>query len=153
MKAMLDSILLGLFGLGGSEMIILILVLGIIPLILFLVTLQTTLNEISIENQKIPPGQVWLILIPLFGIVWQFIVINRTADSLKAEFAKRNTPVDEDRPGISIGLTYCILNCCAVVPVLGIFAAVAGLVCWIIYWTKISGYKTKLQQSSSPYIN
>jgi hypothetical protein len=121
--------------------------IGLIPLIFYLLTLQKTLNEVSPQNQKLPPGQVWLILIPLFGLVWSFIVVNRIADSLKAEFAMRGIQVDEDRPGYSIGLTYCILYCCSVVPFLGGLAALGGLVCWIIYWVKIAGYKTKLQQA------
>lgn len=121
--------------------------IGLIPLIFYLLTLQKTLNEVSPQNQKLPPGQVWLILIPLFGLVWSFIVVNRIADSLKAEFAMRGIQVEEDRPGYSIGLTYCILYCCSVVPFLGGLAALGGLVCWIIYWVKIAGYKTKLQQA------
>jgi len=121
--------------------------IGLIPVILYLLTLQRTLNEVSPENQKMPPGQVWLILIPLFGLVWSFIMVNRIADSLKAEFASRGIQVDEDRPGYSIGITYCILYCCGIVPFIGILASLGGIVCWIIYWVKISGYKTKLQQS------
>ena len=129
--------------------VILAIAIGLIPIIFYLLTLQNTLKEVSPENQKMPPGQVWLILIPLFGLGWQFVVVNRIADSLKAEFAKRNISVDEDRPGYSIGLTYCILYCCGIIPFLGILASIGGLVCWIIYWVKIAGYKTKLQQSNS----
>lgn len=121
--------------------------IGLIPLIFYLLTLQKTLNEVSPQNQKLPPGQVWLILIPLFGLVWSFIVVNRIADSLKAEFAMRGIQVDEDRPGYNIGLTYCILYCCSIVPFLGGLAALGGIVCWIIYWVKIAGYKTQLQQA------
>src|ERR1043165_7051059 len=112
--------MLGIFGMGSSEIIILlfILILCLVPGILYLITLNNTLNTISPENRQLPPGQVWLILIPLFGIVWQFIVVNRIADSLKAEFIKRNIPVQENRPGASIGIAYCTLNCCSVIPFL-----------------------------------
>lgn len=92
-----------------------------------------------------PSGNVWLILIPLFGLVWQFIVVNAIADSLKEEFAKRNITCDEVRPGYGIGLTYSILFCCSIIPFIGILAALAGLICWIIYWVKIADYKNKLQ--------
>jgi hypothetical protein len=122
--------------------------IGITIAILYLLTLQNALKACSPENQKMPPGQVWLTLIPLFGIVWIFIVVNRIADSLKAEFAKRNIQVDEDRPGYAIGITYCILNCCGIIPFLGILAALGGLVCWIIYWVKIAGYKNMLLQTN-----
>ncbi|MCX6294778.1 MAG: hypothetical protein NTX97_01720 [Bacteroidetes bacterium] len=138
-----DGAIIGIFAIA----IIVGVMIGLIPIIFYLLTLQKTLNEVSPENRQMPPGQVWLILIPLFGMVWAFIVVNRIADSLKAEFAKRNVPVDEDRPGYSIGLTYCILYCCSIIPILGGLAAIGGLVCWIIYWVKIAGYKTKLEQT------
>ena len=134
---------------GAAELLIilLILILSIIPLIFYLLTLQNTFNEISNQNRKMPSGQVWLTLIPLFGLVWQFIIVNRMSDSLKAEFVKRNIKVEEDRPGIGIGLAYCILYCCSIIPFLGILSGIAGLICWIIYWTKINGYKIKLQEN------
>lgn len=115
-----------------------------VSVILYLITLQNTLTEVSAENRKLNPGQVWLLLIPFFGIVWQFIIVNRIADSLKSEFAKRNILLDEDRPGYSIGLATCILFCCGF---LLSFLFIGSLVCWIIYWRKISDYKRKLQQT------
>ena len=134
---------------GGSEWILIFiaLCLCLLPAIFYLITLQNTLTEVSSENRRMKPSQVWLMLIPLFGLVWQFIIINRIADSLKSEFAKRNVSIDEERPAYSIGLTYCILFCCGWIPVLGVLASIGGLVCWIIYWVKINGYKTKLQQT------
>ncbi|MCW3072675.1 MAG: hypothetical protein JWO44_2565 [Bacteroidetes bacterium] len=153
MKIIPDSILIGFLGLGGSEIIMLLLIFLITPLILFLITLQNTFTEISSENRQMPPGQVWLLLIPLFGLIWQFIVVNRLADSLKAEFTKRNIRIEEDRPGSTIGIAYCILNCCSIIPYLGPLAGLAGLICWIIYWTKINGYKKELKQTFNPYIN
>ena len=100
--------------------------------------------KVKKKNRIIEPGQVWLNLIPLFNIVWQFIMINRIADSLKAEFTERNISIKEDRPGAQIGVAYCILNLCGVIPVLGGLASLAGLVCWIVYWVKISNYKNQL---------
>lgn len=153
METTLNSVLLGLFGMGGSEMIVIlfILLLCLVPGILYLLTLNNTLNAISPENRKMIPGQVWLMLIPLFGIVWQFIVVNRIADSLKAEFIKRNIILQENRPGASIGITYCVLNCCSIIPFLGILAGLGGLVCWIIYWVKVSNYKNLLLANPYPY--
>jgi hypothetical protein len=150
MKMIIDSIYLGFLGplelafILGAVMFMFAVCL--IPLIFYLITLQNTLYEVSIENRKLPAGQVWLILIPVFGLVWQFIVVNAIADSLKAEFLKRSIKTDEDRPGIQIGLAYCILQCCSIVPFLGILASLAGLICWIIYWVKIHGYNLLLQQ-------
>jgi len=149
MTTTLASVLIGFLGLGGAEMTILTLplLLSIIPMIFYLITMQNTFNEISPENRKMEAGLVWLTLIPLFGLVWQFIIVNRMADSLKLEFAKRNIKEVEDRPGISLGLTFCILFACSIIPLLGFLTGIAGLVCWIIYWVKINGFKVKLQQN------
>ena len=129
---------------GPAVIIILFVLIGLIPAIFYLITLQDTLKRVKQKNRTIEPGQVWLNLIPFFSIVWQFIMINRIADSLKAEFNERGITVKEDRPGAQLGVTYCILNLCAIVPVLGGLAALGGLVCWIIYWVKMAEYKNQL---------
>ena len=51
---------------GGSEWILILFTLGIIflvPYIFFLLTLQNTLKAISYENRKMPPANVWLMLL------------------------------------------------------------------------------------------
>jgi hypothetical protein len=102
---------------------------------------------VRFENRKMQPGQVWLTIIPLFGIVWQFVVVNNIADSLKLEFNQRNLKIVEDRPGYGVGLAFCILACCSIIPFLGALTSIAALICWIIYWVKISNYKAELQHS------
>jgi hypothetical protein len=136
---------------GATELILIFFLLGIclsfIPMIFYLLTLQNTIYEVKDENRKMRPGQVWLTLIPLFGLVWQFVIVNNLADSLKTEFNLRNINVGEDRPGVGIGLAYCILSCCSIIPILGIVMGLAGFVCWIIYWVRVNDFKTKLIQS------
>lgn len=141
-------IILGL--LGPFQKILLLSTLGIVfvPAVLFLVTLQKTLTEISIENRKMLPNQVWLTLIPLFGIVWQFELVYRISDSLKAEFSKREIKIDENNPGKNVGLAFCILFCCSVIPTIRLFAFTGAIICWVIYWVKIHNYKIRLQQSA-----
>jgi hypothetical protein len=92
------------------------------------------------------PGEVWMMFIPIFGLVWHFITVGRIADSLAAEYRERNIPVQEARPGYNIGITFLILNLCGIIPVLGILTSIGGIVCWIIYWSKIAGYKRELEQ-------
>jgi hypothetical protein len=135
---------------GFTELILIVFVtfgICLLPAIFYLLTLQNTFQLIKNENRKMQPGQVWLSLIPLFGIVWQFIIVNNLADSLRLEFSQRNISVGEERPGIGIGLAYCILICCSIIPFLGVLTGLAGFICWIIYWVKISNYKATLQYS------
>lgn len=136
---------------GPSEIIIILFILGLtlLPQILYLITLQKTIKEISIENRKIEPNQVWLNIIPLFGLVWQFIVVNRIASSLNAEFKKREINILEEEPGRTLGIAYCTLFCCSIIPLLGFLAMIAGFICWIIYWIKINDYRKILVQNKN----
>ena len=135
---------------GSLEIIIIvffvIIILAIIPVIFYLKTLQKTLEIISVENQKMKPGLVWMVFIPGFGIVWQFFIVNKLAESLKLEFEKKEIHVSERWPGKSTGMTLCILSCCAMIPYLGILIGIVCLVFWIIYWSKINMYKHKLKK-------
>ena len=85
---------------------------GLTAFILFLVTQQKVLRAIPAVNRALRPGLVWLQLIPLFGLLWQFVVVIRTADSIK----KTQLPDDPDgQPGekpstLTIGRSYCIVN-------------------------------------------
>ena len=125
--------------------IIPIAILGILFVvsIFFIITLQNTLKAIAPQNRQMPPENVWLLLIPVFNIVWNFIVVARIADSIKAELAMRGTPTDE-RPTYGIGLACCILSLCGIIP--GV--SVAALICFIIYWVKVNEFKNKFRSES-----
>jgi hypothetical protein len=122
------------------------------PIIFYLLTLQGTLREISSENRRMQPEQVWLSLIPLFGIIWQYFIVARMADSLYMEFNKRNIRSAEQRPGYNYGIAYCILLTAGVIPMLGFLAVLGAAVCWVIYWVKISEYRNLLRQNPLNYI-
>jgi len=144
--------------LGVSEILLIVfivVVLFLVPMIFFLIAQQNTLRAVSTHNRKMQPGEVWLQLIPLFGMVWKFIVVNKISQSIRAEINDRNSnsflgeanPVFANDmvplPTYSIGIAYCILGLCGFIPLLGWFATIGWFVCWIIYWTQIVGYKNK----------
>lgn len=123
---------------------IVVYLIALIPYIFFILTLQNTLMKVSSHNRRMNPSEVWLLLIPIFNWVWKFIVVNRIGDSLQAEFRQRNWPLTETRPGVDMGITYCVLSLCGIIPFLGPLCALVGFVFWIIYWVKINDYKEKL---------
>ena len=132
---------------GLPELVVLFLALCglfLIPVILYVLTLQRALERCTPESRTMPSGQVWLLLIPFFNIIWQFIVVNGIAASLRNEFIRRNIPLTEAEPGKPIGLVLCIATVAGVVPLLNLIAGPVGLVCWILYWVKISGYSSML---------
>ena len=132
---------------GPFQILLILLCVGILflPQIFFLITLQNTIKEVSIENRTIKPSQVWLTFIPLFGIFWQFFMVNRISKSIAAEFRKKNITAQSDKPGYSLGLIYCILLCCSIIPVIGALFGLVGFVIMIIYWVKINDYKNLLK--------
>ena len=115
----------------------------LIPFIFYLLTLQKALNRCAPENRAMAPGLVWLMFIPLFNMIWHFIVVINIAKSLGAEFQKRGI-AEEPKPGQTVGMVMCILNVCGIIPLLGILCSLGALVCWIIYWVKIAGFSAKI---------
>ena len=57
--------------------------------IFYLVTLQKALSRVSRRNRLMQPGMVWLALIPLFNLVWNFFIATQIPDSLRNEFRAR----------------------------------------------------------------
>lgn len=142
-----------------AVIIIITIILCLIPAIFYLLTQQNTLKAIRHENRFMSPGEVWLQLIPLFGIVWAFIVVTKISKSIKKELAYNNqlsfdsTPYDSvdlesDRPTYQIGMAMCILFAASIIPVIGTLFSIGGLVCWIIYWVKLSQYKNQIEQKN-----
>ncbi len=115
---------------------------GLAVMIFFLLSMQRCLSRISEPNREMSPGQVWLNLIPLFGVVWMFFTVIRTANSLKKEFASKNKECGDG--GYLIGLLMCIFSCCSIIPIIGALFGLAALVLFIIYWVKIAGFSGQL---------
>jgi hypothetical protein len=125
--------------------LLLILAISLVPAIFYLLTLQKALDRCAPANRTMSPGQVWLMLIPLFNWVWQFIVVSRISSSLANEFRSRNLAVEAE-PGKALGLAVCILTVTCIIPLLNVLTGIAALVCWIVYWVKIAGYSGRLAQ-------
>ena len=136
---------------GGEWFILLALVFGILllPTIFFILTLQNALKQVRPTLRQMSPGALWLLLIPLFNLIWRFIVVNRVADSLDSEYRARGLATI-GKPGQKIGLAYSICGLLSLIPVIGFLAGLAGLVCWIVYWVTIAGHKDRLQVMHLP---
>ena len=157
--AVIISILLSLLVIVGS----------IVAGIMFIVTLSRVASKVQPENRDLTPGSVWLLLVPLFNIVWIFIMNNRLSSSLHNEFEARGIATYVDRPTYGYGLWYGILTVFSLVmnlvfqasagaaimsaietgelpawytavQFIYIGAAGAGLVAWIAYWIAVSDY-------------
>jgi hypothetical protein len=134
------------FGLGvlkfvvGGAVLAVIVVIGVF----YLLSLQKALTLCSAEARTLTPGLVWLLLIPLFSLVWHFFVVNAISKSLHREYVLRGMN-EEPEPGKGIGLAMCILSAVSIVPFLGGISCLAAIPCWIVYWVKIAGHSAKLR--------
>lgn len=110
--------------------------------VLYLRMLHQCLNRVHPRNRTLQPGMVWLDLIPLFNYVWGFILVNRVAESLDAEFFDRRIEHDGDDYGQSIGVAS---NVCQVLgPFTCSLMSIPGLILWVIYWVRIAAYNHEL---------
>lgn len=71
--------------------------------------MDRALRACDFSSRRIQPGQSFLIFIPLFGLVWQFIMVNKVSDSLAGEYHLRGWKSDEGRPAIETGLIACVV--------------------------------------------
>jgi len=127
--------------------------LGIAFQVLFLLSMRSAIENCAPQNREISPGQVWLYLVPLFNLIWQFLMVSRISESIEREFAAREIIPASPQEGFGkgVGIAMCCLTVASVIPILGIFAGFAAFVCWIIYWVKIAGYSRVLEASGTAF--
>lgn len=118
---------------------------------LFIISLRKALEKCSPASRAMDPGMLWLLLIPILNVVWNFVVVNNMAKSLGNEFRLRGIPNAEAEPGKTVGLAMSALGVAVWIPKLvpslatiGTLAGLAGLVLFGIYWFKINGYSRML---------
>lgn len=138
----------------GALIILIALVLGLAILIvlavLYLLNLQHLLNEVSPSRRKVPPSNVWLMLIPFFNLVYGFILYTKISESVKLEFEVRGAPKTGDyfrTLGIimaSVSVLRFILA--FVAPNLGFYVGFGNFVIFIVYWVNMAGYKNQLRR-------
>jgi len=132
--------------LGFSEFILIFFVLSIIiffPL-RFLWKIRQMISLCGEHNRLIKPNKVWLSLVPLFGLFWQFVMINKVGMTLRAEFNERGIKCQENKPGYSEGILYSTLMICGIIPGIGFLFVLVGVVCWIVNWRKMNSYSRLL---------
>lgn len=73
-------------------------------------------------KQEMQPSNIWLLSIPFFGFFWQFIIVDKIAQSIAAECVKLNLPVKDNKPTYNIGLVWNSWFILSMVPVMkGLF--------------------------------
>jgi len=139
--------------------ILLFMGIFLIPYIFFIRTQYSILQAIQPENRLINPIEVWLQLIPVFGLIWQFVVVARIADSIQREYKSHKEvsflgmgdgelqeKIDE-RVTYTTGFSYCVVLVLSFIPVIGFLIGIAMLVLWITYWRQLIKHRDMIQES------
>jgi hypothetical protein len=130
----------------------------ILPWIFYILTLKRALT-LTAEYHSISPKQAWLILIPIFGLGWQFYIIYNLAKGIKCKCDQM--AIECGGAGKAIGFTFAILLCCNFVlfQALGSFIpasesirlflpllmAIPTFIMWVWYWVRIAKYNKLLR--------
>lgn len=135
-----------MFGLGFWEILIILIILLIsyVPLIFFILTLRKAVLGCHVDNRKISPDSIWLLLIPIFNLIWMFFVVINIAQTLGDELIAKGVET-QSPPTKSIGLAMCILNVCSIIPLLGTLCGLVGFVLWIVYWVQVANISSQLR--------
>ena len=112
-------------------------------------------------SRKIQSGQSWMIFIPLFGFIWQFIAVNRVSDTLAMEYHLRGWKTDEGRPGIETGLIVCVLVVVVVIlrsfiflnPLLDLVMSMAICICMYMHRERINAFTERLEKENKKATN
>lgn len=134
-----QALFLGVFGVmccGG-------LLIGIAIQALICYFLSGFLKALPAEFRKQEPNMVWLLMIPLFNLIWNFFVYLKIAESYQAYFAAQGR-TDTGDCGKQFALVYCILAACCIVPYLNVLAGLAALVFLILVLVKFSELKKQV---------
>ncbi|MDH5682652.1 MAG: hypothetical protein OEZ36_13765 [Spirochaetota bacterium] len=128
------------------------IIIGLIVVVLFLTTLSNCLKQVHPNHRKITPGQVWLNLIPIFAMGWQFYTVIKIRDSLDLEYRARSLS-NRDNFAFGVGIAWCSLSVASILPYIGTVLSVASLVLFIIYWVKVAAMKNELLKDNEKYVS
>ena len=118
-------------------LIVFILLLLLIPQIFYILSLQKTLSSVDMSLRETSPNLVWLMLIPLFNIIWIFFLvvwINKGFEKMwDAGRLSQKTSA-----GFGVGLGFGISWIFCLIPGVNFIAWIPALVFWILHWIQIS---------------
>lgn len=138
----IDFLALGI----GFILIYIILVGGIFVLFaLYYKTIIDAMSFVSPSNRETSAGNIMLTFIPLFNIVYGFIVYPKICDSIKREYTTLGLQQEGDF-GKGIAITLRVLYIANFIPLLNFLTIIAYLILWIVFWVKIHEYKVELQK-------
>lgn len=117
-------------------LLILSIALGFAINIAICAMLHSCLARIPTEHRRMELWHIWLLLIPIFGLGWNFFVYLRLPESFRSYFAAHGRANVGDC-GRSLGLWYAICGVAILAPCVNTAAGPAGLVLLVMFHVKV----------------
>lgn len=125
---------------GVLAIIILIFIINIF----FCLSLYSALKCVPAEKRVFPAWLVWLMLIPIVGIIFAWMMEPfGLPKSFEAVLADNGEAIAKTKVLFGLGLAHVILMTVALFPFLKWIVGIAALIVWIIYWVKVVDFKNK----------
>lgn len=116
--------------------------------ILICILLYTSFNKVPEEHRTLAPGMIFLLLIPLFNLIWNFFVFMRIPESYKNAFDAQGRS-DVGDCGRAIGMWFAICAAGTFVPCVNYISGPAALVLLIIFLVKMFKLKGLMESGSA----
>ncbi len=132
--------------------------LGVVILftVLWCNSMERALRACDPSSRKMQMGQSWIIFVPLFGFIWQFVAVNRVSESLATEYHLRGWKSDEGRPGIETGLIACVVILVVFLlrvlivlhPGISVFMSLGVCLCMYMHRERLNAFTERLEMEN-----
>ena len=119
--------------------------LYLIVLIFFCFSMFKALQALPAKYHRFPAWFVWLILVPVAGIVFVWIMLPFGIPKAFKHFSDHEKPeaMADCKVIFGLGLAYAILITACMLPFLSLFAFVASFVTLVIYWSQVVSFRKR----------
>jgi hypothetical protein len=129
---------MGSFSAWHWLIVLLLAALVLLPGALYILTLQRAMEAVDPELRPMAPGLVWLLVIPLFNMIWLFFVVVHLKTGYERMQANGRL-VAPTSAGFGVGIAMGVTWALCLIPFLNLLVAIPSLVLWILHWVQVSG--------------
>ena len=117
-----------------ANLLLILLISSTVLLIIYIIVMRSTLEAVQESNRTTSINSVWLLFIPIFNIIWKFILVKKLSESINNGAKSKGITLDSPEPGKSLGTIACAAP---FVPLLNLIQPILS----IVYLVKLNNYK------------
>lgn len=114
-----------------------------VPLCFYCRTVQATLAAIDQEHRKVAPGTAWLLLIPVFNLIWIYFLVVYLRGGYAAMHAAGRLE-SQPNAGFGIGIAMAVCWSLWLLPFINLLAVIPSCVLWILHWNRVAKLRTRV---------